>query len=209
VGFLRMDQGTLEDWIVLNRAVEQWQSLTSRRIKSMLLQLEEQTNGCEVNQLQHSLQTATRALRDGASEELVVAALCHDIGTAISMENHSGIAAEILKPYVSSDVYEIVRTHQDFQRRHHHATLESNHNARKRYSNEPWFRQACRFSDEWDQISFDPNYDTLSLEHFEPMVDRIFKQPKPRQVPRKSIPLRAWRRMKSLINQRGPRRRKS
>lgn len=101
----RMDTAMKEDWIAISHATGQWQSLMPERIRAMLLQLQEQVGGLGVNQLQHSLQTATRALRAGASEELIVAALCHDLGTAISLENHSAIAAEILKPYVSLEVY--------------------------------------------------------------------------------------------------------
>ncbi|CAN5851772.1 hypothetical protein BH18ACI4_BH18ACI4_23140 [soil metagenome] len=88
-----MDQWTIEDWGAIRQAVGQWQSLMPTRIKVMLWQLQEQAAGFGVNQFHHSLQTATRALRAGASEELIVAALCHDIGTAISIENHSAIAA--------------------------------------------------------------------------------------------------------------------
>jgi predicted HD phosphohydrolase len=144
------------------------------RIKALLLNLQEQTAGFGVTQLQHSLQTATRALRAGASEELIVAALCHDIGTAISIDNHSAISAEILKPYVSSEVYEIVRTHQEFQRAHYGPTVGRDTEARKKYSNKSWFKTACRFSDDWDQTSFDRNYDTLFLANFEPMIERVF-----------------------------------
>ena len=169
-----MDQRTREEWIAIRQAVGQWQSLMPERIKAMLLQLEGQAAGFGVTQLQHSLQTATRALRAGASEELIVASLCHDIGTAISVENHSAIAAEILKPYVSSEVYAVVRTHQDFQRAHYEAPMGRDFDARRKYVNKPWFKLASQFSDEWDQTSFDPDYDTLSIEHFEPMIERIF-----------------------------------
>ncbi len=151
----RMDQATLEDWNAVAQAGQEWQSRMPERLKSMLLQLKGQAGGFEIDHLQHSLQTATRALRDGASEELIVAALCHDIGTAISIENHSAISAEIIKPYVSPAAYAIVRTHQVFQRSHYPVMWGKDVEARKQYSGKSWFRQACRFSDEWDQISFD------------------------------------------------------
>ena len=115
-----------------------------------------------IDQLQHSLQTASRAVRSGASEELVVAALCHDIGTGISYENHAAIAAEMLRPFVSGEVYQIVRTHQDFQRAHYHERFGRSRRARRHYTKERWFREAERFSDEWDQASFDPAYENLS-----------------------------------------------
>ena len=128
------------------------------------------TDGFAVDQLTHCLQTATLAERAGADDELVVASLCHDIGKAISVPNHPVIAAEILKPYVRDEVYQVIRAHQDFQGRHYYAHFGGDPNARDQYRDEPWFALAERFADEWDQIAFDPDYDTLPLEHFEPRV---------------------------------------
>ncbi len=174
MSFTRMDQGKVEDWMVIGREVTQRQARMPEVIKSMLRRLEEQVDGFAVDQLRHGLQTATRAVRDGASEELTVAALCHDIGKVISVYNHPAIAAEILRPYVSGETYEIIRTHQDFQGKHYYALMGKDPDARRQYVNEPWFDLAKKFTDEWDQASFDPNYDTLPLEYFEPMIDRIF-----------------------------------
>lgn len=172
--FTRMDQGQVEDWMVISQAVAQRQAAMPQMIGKMLRQLEEQVDGFAVNQLEHSLQTATRAVRAGANEELIVAALCHDIGKVVSLENHPAIAAEILKPYVSPDTYEIVRTHQDFQGRHYYALLGKNPESRDQYAGHSWFNMACQFTDEWDQTSFDPDYDTLPLSYFDPMIDRVF-----------------------------------
>lgn len=172
--FTRMDQGKVEDWMVIAQAVAKRQSAMPQVIRKMLGQLEEQVDGFTVNQLEHSLQTATRAVRAGATEELIVAALCHDIGKVISIENHPAIAAEILKPYVSQETYEIVRTHQDFQGRHYYALLGKDPDAREQYTGQPWFEMACHFTDEWDQTAFSPDYDTLPLSYFEPMIDRVF-----------------------------------
>lgn len=177
MSFTRMDQGKIEDWMVIGQAVMSRQTAMPQMIKSMLSQLEEQVDGFAVNQLLHALQTATRAEREGASEEMIVAALCHDIGKVISVENHPAIAAEILKPYVSRETYEIVRTHQDFQGRHYYALMGKDPDARRQYAREPWFELACVFTDGWDQASFDPDYDTLPLSHFEPMIDRVFACP--------------------------------
>ncbi len=177
MSFKRMDQGNVADWMVIGQEVGKRQAKMPQIIKSMLLQLEEQVDGFQINQLQHGLQTATRAVRDGASEEVIVAALCHDIGKVISVDNHPAIAAEILKPYVSPDTYQIVRTHQDFQGRHYYALMGKNPNARQQYENEAWYDRAVQFTDLWDQASFDAEYDTLPLAYFEPMIDRIFAQP--------------------------------
>ena len=174
MSFTRMDEGKPEQWMQIGREVAVRQATMPRIIKDMLGQLEAQVDGFAVNQLVHALQTATRAVRDGANEEMIVAALCHDIGKVISLENHPAIAAEILKPYVSHETYEIVRTHQDFQGRHYYALLGKDPEARRQYEGEAWYTMACKFTDEWDQTSFDPNYETLPLAHFEPMLDRVF-----------------------------------
>jgi predicted HD phosphohydrolase len=84
--------------------------------------------------------------------------------------NHPEIAAAINKPYVSSDVYNMIRAHQDFQGRHYYAHFGADPNARAQYEGEPWFDLAAQFADDWDQVAFDPDYDTLPLEHFEPLV---------------------------------------
>jgi predicted HD phosphohydrolase len=177
MSFTRMDQGKIEDWMVIGKAVAERQARMPQIILNMLLQLEDQTDGFAINQLAHGLQTATRAERDGASEEIIVAALCHDIGKVISIENHPAIAAEILKPYVSCETYEVIRTHQDFQGRHYYALMGRDPEARRQYAGESWYELARKFTDEWDQTSFDPEYDTLPLEHFEPMVERVFARP--------------------------------
>jgi predicted HD phosphohydrolase len=174
MSFTRMDEGKIEEWMAIGREVAKRQANMPQVIKSLLLQLEEQVDGFNINQLQHGLQTATRALRDGASEEMIVAALCHDIGKAISVENHPAIGAEILKPYVSHETYEIIRTHQDFQGRHYYALMGKNPNARSQYEKEAWYPRAVQFTDEWDQTAFDHEYDTLPLAYFEPMIDRLF-----------------------------------
>lgn len=176
--FTRMDQGQVEDWKVIGQAVAHRQAGMPATIKDMLRRLEEQVDGFAINQLQHGLQTATRALRDNASEEMIVAALCHDIGKVISVENHPAIAAEILRPYVSNETCEIIRTHQDFQGRHYYGLIGLDPEARKQYEDEPWYELAGRFTDEWDQTSFDPDYDTLPLSYFEPMIDRVFAKSK-------------------------------
>ena len=176
--FTRMDQMQPQDVEFIGEVFARRQAAMPGVIKAMLRQLDEQVDGMSVTQLEHSLQTATRALRAGAPEELIVAALCHDLAEVICDVNHGAIAAEILKPYVSHETCEVVRTHQDFQGRYFYALIGRDPNAYRQYMDQPWYELACRFSDEWDQTSFDPDYDMLPFAHFEPMIDRIFSQPR-------------------------------
>ena len=143
----------------------------------MLRSLASITDGFAVDQLTHCLQTATLAERAGADDEMVVASLCHDIGKAVSVPNHPRHRAEILKPYVRPEVYDVIRAHQDFQGRHYYHHFGGNPDAREQYRDEPWFDLAAQFADEWDQIAFDPEYDTLPLEHFEDRVRAVFATP--------------------------------
>jgi predicted HD phosphohydrolase len=168
--FTRMDQSTAEQWAVIGRETSEHQSRVADRALDMLRSLSEITDGFAVDQLTHSLQTATRAERAGADEEVVFASLLHDIGKAVSVPNHPEIAAAIIKPYVGSDTYNMIRAHQDFQGRHYYHHFGGDPDARAKYEGEPWFDLAARFADDWDQVAFDPDYDTLPLEHFEPLV---------------------------------------
>jgi predicted HD phosphohydrolase len=168
--FTRMDQSTPEEWAVIGKETFEHQGRVADRILGMLASLSEITDGFAVDQLTHSLQTATLAERAGADEEMVFASLCHDIGKAVSVPNHPEIAAAIIKPYVRPDVYHAIQAHQDFQGRHYYAHFGGNPDARDKYAGAEWFDLAAQFADEWDQIAFDPAYDTLPLEHFEPLV---------------------------------------
>ena len=168
--FIRMDQGNAEQFAVIGREIREHQGRVAERTLAMLRSLAEIVDGFSVDQLTHSLQTATLAERAGADEEMVFASLLHDIGKAVSVPNHPEIAAAIIKPYVRADVYFTIRAHQDFQGLHYYEHFDANPHARDQYRSAPWFELAERFADEWDQIAFDPGYDTLPLEHFEPLV---------------------------------------
>src|SRR4051812_6376019 len=119
--FTRMDESSPEEWGVIGVEHTKLQTQVADNVLDMLRSLKNLVGGFATDQLTHCLQTATRAERDGADEEMVLASLCHDIGKAISVPNHPGIAAEILKPYVREEVYGMIKAHQDFQGRHYYA----------------------------------------------------------------------------------------
>jgi predicted HD phosphohydrolase len=176
-GFTRMDASTRDDWMVIGTETMQDQSQVADRVLAMLESLSDTVVGFGVDQLTHCLQTATRAERAGADDELVVASLCHDIGKAVGVPNHPRVAAEILRPYVRPEVTAVVAAHQDFQGRHYYHHFNMDPDMRERYRDEPWYELAERFADEWDQNSFDPDYPTEPLTHFEPKVRAVFGNP--------------------------------
>ena len=175
--FTRMDESTAEQWGVIGAETYAHRDRVADSVLGMLRSLADITDGFAVDQLTHSLQTATMAERAGADDELVVAALCHDIGKAVSVPNHPRIAAEILRPYVREEVHWMIEVHQDFQGRHYYAHFGGDPNARDQYQGHESFALAERFADEWDQQAFDPDYDTLPIEAFEPLVRAVFSRP--------------------------------
>jgi len=175
--FTRMDESTADQWAVIGTETYKNQGRVADRVLGMLRSLDDIVDGFATDQLTHCLQTATLAERAGADDELVVAALCHDIGKAVSVPNHPRIAAEILKPYVRDEVYKMILVHQDFQGRHYYAHFGGDPDAREEHRDAlttDEFALAERFADEWDQIAFDPDYDTLPLEHFEDRLRAVF-----------------------------------
>ena len=176
--FTRMDESTAEQWAVIGAETMQNQPRVADEVLSMLRRLEGITDGFNADQLVHALQTATLAEKAGADTELIVASLCHDIGKLISVFNHPGIAAEILKPYVREEVYEAIKAHQDFQGRHYYQHFGGDVNARDQYEGADWDQLAAQFADDWDQVAFDPDGEYFPLEHFEPMVREVFARPR-------------------------------
>ena len=120
------------------------------------------------------MQCATRALRAGESEEMIVATLLHDIGDELAPMNHSEYAASILKPYVSEKTHWIVEKHGEFQAYYYAHHLGGNRNKRDKYKGHKYFDACVNFCEKYDQCSFDPNYESYPLEKFEPMVRNIF-----------------------------------
>jgi predicted HD phosphohydrolase len=179
--FTRMDESTAEQWAVIGTETAKNQGRVADRVLWMLRSLGDITDGFATDQLTHCLQTATMAEKAGADEEVVVAALCHDVGKAISVPNHPKIAAEILRPYVRDEVFKMILVHQDFQGRHYYHHFGADPDAREQHRDTltaDEFALAERFADEWDQRAFDPDAETYPLEHFEPAVRRVFAQGK-------------------------------
>ena len=177
--FTTMKEGSAEDWAHVAREHGKHQRETApQQILDSLRRLDDIEVGFGVSQLSHCLMAGTLARRSGASDEEVVAALCHDIGKLFSIPNHGPIAAEMLKPYVSDDIYHAVYWHQDFQGRYYFEHLGKDKEARKRFEGEPWYAFAERLVDDWDAPAFDPDFAVDPLESFEPEVTRVFSNPK-------------------------------
>jgi predicted HD phosphohydrolase len=178
VRFTRMDQMKLEDRAIITPALEKYRRETQSQIPgTVLTMLSEQrgtTLGYQIDRLQHSLQTATRAFREGATEEMVAVALLHDIGDGIGLFNHSEFATALLRPFISERSAWIVQHHGIFQGYFYFEYSGRDRNERDRFRGHPYFQECLDFCDRWDQVSFDPDYDTMPLQSFEPIVHRLF-----------------------------------
>lgn len=176
VSFRQMKDGTKEDYDLLDQSERDFAKQLPQTIMTALKRLDHSLEGYPLSRLDHSLQTATRALRDGADDELVVAALIHDLGDELAPYNHAEIAAGLIRPYVREEVTWIVEQHGLFQTYYYVHHNGGDRFMRDRFKDHPWYASCVNFCERWDQASFDPDYDTLPLEAFAPLVEKIFSR---------------------------------
>ena len=175
VSFTQMKDGTKEDYEFLTAHEIDHTKHTAKRLLKALVDLDESLSGYQITRLGHSVQSASRAWRDGADIDWVVSALLHDIGDIYAPYNHDEYAATILKPFVREQCAWCVATHGDFQMLYYGHHLEgADPNKRDRYKGHAYFDDCAEFCERWDQSSFDPDYDDLPLAFFAPMVEEVF-----------------------------------
>ncbi|WP_298190948.1 HD domain-containing protein [Novosphingobium sp.] len=176
--FHSMEEGTQEDWAIIARDYVGFAAGLPDRVLAHLRLLDGDFGGFPIDRLTHSLQTATRAYRDGRPESYVVMALLHDIGDTLGSYNHPEIAAAILQPFVSEEEHWICRNHGAFQGYYYFHYLGIDRNVREKHRGNPHFDACAEFCAKYDQSAFDPDYDTLPLDFFEPMVRRVMARPR-------------------------------
>ena len=176
--FTRMDKGTAEDWAHIAEKHKPHIEAMPDRIINMLKELKNIQGGFAVDQLEHSLQTATRARRAGEYDEMILLCLIHDIGKAISVIGHAEIAAEIVKAYVSEDIYEALKHHQDFQGKYYYHYMGKETDLRKIHRYDEWYDICVKFVDKYDMVAFDPKYKSDPLESLIPLIQKTFKKPR-------------------------------
>ena len=174
VNFTEMKNGSKEDYELLERYEKNFERKTADRLLKYLASQTTTLEGYQITRLEHSLQAATRAYKNGESEEMVVATLLHDIGDDLAPMNHSQYAASIIRPYVSEKTYWIILHHGLFQTYYSAHHLGGDRNARDKFKDHKYYQDTVDFCEKYDQSSFDPNYKSMSLKEFEPMVKKIF-----------------------------------
>ena len=168
--FTNFEESTAEDWAIITAHIGDSQSMVADRVIALMRDLESDHGGFPVDRLEHSVQTATRAERDGRDDEYVLCALLHDIGDTLSPFNHASIAADILQPFVSEANHFMVLNHGVFQGYYfwHHIGLDRN--ARDRFADSPYYEHTAEFCAKYDQAAFDPDYRSNPLAHYEPLI---------------------------------------
>jgi predicted HD phosphohydrolase len=176
--FHHMKDGTQEDWSIIGAEFFEFRSDVCRRLKDHLLLLEGDCGGFPVDRLTHCLQTATLAHKDGKDEEYVVCALLHDIGDTLGPANHADVAAVLLEPYVSEANHWMVKHHAIFQGYYFFHYMGLDRNLRDQYKDHPHYAQTLEFIENYDAPAFDPDAEYYELSFFEPMIERVFKEPR-------------------------------
>lgn len=171
-------ESTPDDWKIIAGHSAEFNKGLAKRVIAHLRLLDGDFGGFPVDRLTHSVQTATRAHRDGRDEEYVVCALLHDIGDTLGSYNHPDVAAAILKPFVSEANHWMVANHGIFQGYYFFHHLGLDRNMREKFKDSPHYEYCAQFCHLYDQNAFDPEYESEPLEFFIPMVERVFSKPK-------------------------------
>jgi predicted HD phosphohydrolase len=173
--FKSFEESTAQDWALIAPQLSVTQAMVADRVIGLLRELGEDYGGFPVNRLEHSLQTATRAERDGKDDEYVFCALVHDIGDTLSPFNHPAIAAGIIKPFVSEANHFMVKHHGEFQGYYFWHHLGMDKDAREKYRDSEFFDHTEEFCAKYDQTAFDADYVSNPLEHYEPLIRQILR----------------------------------
>jgi len=174
VSFTQMKDGTREDYAFLTKKETEYADGTADRLLKAMVELDESLSGYQITRLGHSLQSATRAWRAGADIDWVVSALLHDIGDIFAPHNHDEYAAAILKPFVREQCRWVVEAHGEFQMIYYGHHVGANPNKRDKHKGHEFYNDCAQFCEDWDQSSFDPDYETLPIDFFAPMVREVF-----------------------------------
>lgn len=177
VKFTQMKDGDREDYEFLTAHEAEYTKGTADRLLKALVDLDKGLSGYQVTRLGHSLQSASRAYRDGADTDWIIAALLHDIGDIYAPYNHDEYAAAILRPFLREQCTWVVEKHGDFQLVYYASHVGADPDKREAYRGHPYFEDCAEFCERWDQASFDPDYEELPLDFFAPMVREVFARP--------------------------------
>lgn len=174
VKFTRMADGDRDDYALLDRHEREAAAAVGPRLVAALDMLEDTPSAYRVSKREHSLQCATRAYLDGADTDWVAAALLHDVGDVFAPYNHDEFAAALMRPYLREQCTWVIGHHGLFLRFYYAHHFGGDPEARQKLKDSPYFDDAVAFCDRWDQLSYDPNFKSLPLDTFLPIVEEVF-----------------------------------
>ena len=92
--------------------------------------------------------------------------------------NHAEIGAAILKPFVSEKNHWMLNNHGIFQGYYFFEHLGLDNNMRDKFKGHEFYEYTAQFCHLYDQCAFDPEYESMPLKDFEPIVHRVLSKPK-------------------------------
>lgn len=178
--FKTLAESTKEEWEI---CCKEYDINVMRATHKRLIDLiesqrgEDKKYGHPVDLYEHQLQTATRAYKDGADEEIIIMGLFHDAAECLSPHNHGHTIGNILYPYLSPKAFWMLSHHDIFQTYYylHHYGVESD-KLRSQFKTHEFYLDTIYFCENYDQNSFDDSYNSFPLQHFEKMIERFFEQ---------------------------------
>lgn len=173
-----MNEGTQADYEMLGQLYEEHsRGELVENLVNLLTVMKGPKLGYQIDRYEHSLQSASRALRAEESLDLVVAALLHDIGDSVAPANHSAMAASILRPYVDDETHWVVQHHGLFQGYYYFHHFDGDRNARDVHREHEHYEACVKFCHNYDQNCFDPDYPNIPIADFIPLMDELFSRP--------------------------------
>ena len=176
VDFTAMKNGSVNDFEIIAANDACTAKELPERLITHLKEMGKDDGAYQISRLEHVLQCATRTHLDNADDDWVVAALLHDIGDVLAPYTHGQVAGEIIRPFVREEVAWVVSHHGTFQMFYNVSLSEVLRNSRDKFKNNPYYQSAVDFCENWDQCSFDPEFDSKPLEFFIPVIHRVFSR---------------------------------
>lgn len=176
--FHAMTEASKEQWEVIAEKDKEYTKGLPDWILAQLNLLRDECHGFAIDRLEHSLQAATRAFRDGREDEYVVCALVHDLGSLFAPQNHGEVISLIMAPYISEKNRWMLEHHTAFQKYYFAEFFGGNKNIREKYKEHPFYHDTIEFCHLYDQMSFNPDYKSMSLKEFEPLLRKVLNKPK-------------------------------
>jgi predicted HD phosphohydrolase len=169
-----MQHGTAEEYALLVEYHQRNAATLADRVLALFAELDHFETGYRIDRRRHSLQSATRAWRDGADTGWVIAALLHDLGDHLAPYSDGLLPAAILQPFVREQCSRTVAHHTSFQLYYYGHLIGADRHAREAWRDHPYFDDCAAFCERWDLCSFDPAYTDEPLDFFKPMLREVF-----------------------------------